>query len=163
MRASKGMAGWLLMAAVLVGALAVGVARDATPRTQSERIDAVAKTIKCPTCRSESVYESRSAAAQNLRNEIARQVGAGRTDDEVRAYVAERFGEDLLLTPSTSGVAGLVWVLPVAAFVLALGGLVVAFRRWRADDREQSAAVTDDDRALVAAALEAEVGKGVER
>lgn len=160
MSARKGLAGWLLMAGVLLAALTVGVARDAAPSTQSERIDAVAKTIKCPTCRSESVYESRSAAAQNLRNEIARQVAAGRTDDEVRAYVAERFGEELLLTPSTSGIAGLVWVLPVAALVLAVGGLVVAFRRWRDDDRASSAAVTDADRALVAAAQEAEANRG---
>jgi cytochrome c-type biogenesis protein CcmH len=151
----RGWPGWLLMAAVLAGALAVGVARDSGPRTQSERIDAIARTIKCPTCRSESVYESRSAAAENLRNEIARQVATGRTDDEVRAYVASRFGEDLLLTPSTSGVAALVWVLPVVALVLAIGGLALAFARWRAEDRDASAAVTDDDRALVAAALEA--------
>jgi cytochrome c-type biogenesis protein CcmH len=145
--------GWVLLAAVVAGALVVGALGDRGPRTQGERVDAVAKTVKCPTCRSESVYESRSAAAQNLRNEIARQVSAGRTDDEVRAYIAERFGEGLLLTPGTSGVPALVWVLPVVAVVLAGGGLALAFRRWRDQDAADARAVTDDDRALVAAAL----------
>jgi cytochrome c-type biogenesis protein CcmH len=149
----KGWAGWLLMVAVVIGALAVGIARDGGPRTQSQRIDAIAKTIKCPTCRSESVYESRAAAAENIRNEIARQVAAGRTDDEVRAYLGQRFGEDLLLVPSTTGVTSLVWVLPVVALVLAVGGLAVAFVRWRRADRDSAGVVTDDDRALVAAAM----------
>jgi cytochrome c-type biogenesis protein CcmH len=153
--AAKGWAGWLVLLVVLVAALAVGVTRANTPRTQGERIDTIAKTIKCPTCRSESVYESQSAAAENLRNEISRQVAAGRTDGEVRRYIADRFGESLLLVPSASGVGGLVWAIPAAALVLAAGGLVWAFRRWRRQSVTDGEP-TDDDRALVAAALERE-------
>jgi cytochrome c-type biogenesis protein CcmH/NrfF len=55
----------------------------------------------------------------------------------------------VLLVPRAEGFDALVWILPVLAFVCAIAGLVVAFRRWqRADD----IAPTADDRALVAAA-----------
>jgi cytochrome c-type biogenesis protein CcmH len=151
--AMKGWLGWLVLAVVLGAALTVGATRDSGPRTQTERIDAIAKTIKCPTCRSESVLESNAASSESLRAEIARQVAAGRTDDEVRKYIADRFGEDLLLVPARSGVASVVWVLPVAALVVAAAGLVAAFRRWRTDS---SGEPTEDDRALVEAALREE-------
>jgi cytochrome c-type biogenesis protein CcmH len=158
----KGWAGWGLLVVALVALLAVGAARASGPRTQSERIDSIARTIRCPTCAGESVYESKAAAAENVRSEIARQVAAGRTDGEIRQFLADRYGNDVLLVPSASGVGALVWVLPVAITVLALGGLVVAFRRWSRNG-EQESEPTDDDRALVEAALSADdqgVGEG---
>jgi cytochrome c-type biogenesis protein CcmH/NrfF len=54
--------------------------------------------------------------------------------------------------PPKSGVDSLVWVLPVVALVLAVGGLVVAFRKWRL---APDTVPTDDDRALVEAARHA--------
>src|SRR5205823_9223966 len=74
--------GWLLMAVVVAAALTIGVTRAGGPRTNEERVEAIAKTIKCPVCRSESVFDSKADASQNIRDEIARQVAAGRTDDQ---------------------------------------------------------------------------------
>jgi cytochrome c-type biogenesis protein CcmH len=150
----KGWPGWLLMAAVLAAALTIGVARSGGPRTNDERVEAIAKTIKCPVCRSESVFDSKADASQNLREEIARQVAAGRSDDQIRAYINDRFQDQgLLLVPPKTGVDSLVWVLPVVALVLAGGGLAIAFRRWRlAPDTHP----TDDDRELVEAARRAD-------
>jgi cytochrome c-type biogenesis protein CcmH len=145
--------GWLLMAAIVAGALTIGVTRAGGPRSNEERVQAIAKTIKCPVCRSESVFDSKADASQNIRDEIARQVAAGRTDDQIRAFINDRFQDQgLLLVPPKSGVDSLVWVLPVVAFVLAAGGLAIAFRKWRlAPDTVPS----DDDRALVDAARHA--------
>jgi cytochrome c-type biogenesis protein CcmH/NrfF len=49
----------------------------------------------------------------------------------------------------------LVWVLPAVAFVCGLAALVVVFRRWKREATELSDP-TDDDRALVEAALAGE-------
>jgi formate-dependent nitrite reductase complex subunit NrfG len=142
---------WAAMAVIAVVALAVGVARDGGPSTQAERVDAIARTIKCPPCAGESVYESRHPTARAIRTDIARQVRAGQADDAVRADLAARFGDDIVLVPSTSGVEGLLWVLPVAAAVLASAGLAVAFARWRRIEATRDP--TDEDRAIVARAL----------
>jgi cytochrome c-type biogenesis protein CcmH len=145
--------GWLLMAVVLAGALTIGVTRAGGPRTNEERVEAIAKTIKCPVCRSESVFDSKADASQNIRDEIARQVAAGRSDDQIRAFINARFQDQgLLLVPPKSGVDSLVWVLPVVALVLAAGGLAVAFRKWRL---APDTVPTDDDRALVESARHA--------
>ena len=140
---------WLAMAVVLVVALMIGVADSDGPRTDGDRVRAIAASIKCPTCRSQSVLDSDAPASEAARVEIARQVEAGRTDAEIRAYFVSRYGEEILLNPPRSGIAGLVWVLPVAGLVLSLAGLVVAFRRWRGGAGVHA---TDEDEVLVARA-----------
>jgi cytochrome c-type biogenesis protein CcmH/NrfF len=146
---------WAALGVIVIAALAVGVARTGGARTPQQRIDAIARTLKCPPCEGESVYESRNSVALNIKNEIAREIRAGQTDDEIRAGVAERFGDEVLLVPSATGVDSLVWILPVVVFVAAAAGLGVAFVRWRtevAGAGEPSVA----DRALVADALDEE-------
>lgn len=153
----KSWPGWILLVLVVVGLFVVGGTRDAGPQTQQERIEAVAKRLACPTCDGESVYESRASSSVSIRNAIAREVAAGQlSDDEIVALFEQRFGAAVLLVPKASGIDALVWALPVAAFVMAVAGLAVAFRRWK---RAESRPVTDDDRRLVAAALEGD-GEG---
>ncbi len=119
------------MAVVLVVALAVGSRADASSRSPDERARSLAESIKCPTCRSQSVATSDAPAAEYIRAEIDRRIAAGESDDVIRGYFAGRYGDDILLSPPSSGLAGMVWVLPVAALVIALAGLGWAFVRWR--------------------------------
>ena len=141
---------WLfIVALVLVSLIRAGVS-EGPPRTAEERVRDIAATIKCPTCRSQSVAGSESAAARAIRSEIARRVSDGESADEIRDAVAATYGEDVLLTPSRSGLEGAVWVLPVVALVLGLAGISAAFARWR---RAPVATVTDEDRSLVEQAL----------
>jgi cytochrome c-type biogenesis protein CcmH/NrfF len=137
---------WLVIGAlVLVSLLRAGVS-DGSPRTDEERVRDIAATIKCPTCRSQSVAGSDSAAARAIRGEIARRVDDGESADEIREAIAATYGDDVLLTPGRSGLEGAVWVLPVVALVLGLAGVSAAFARWR---RAPIVAVTDADRSLV--------------
>jgi len=142
--------GYVAMLAVLAAALVIGVRRADAPRTDQQRIDAISKSLKCPVCTSESVFESRASISLAIKDEIAREVHAGQSATQIKAQLASRFGENSLLLPPRSGVAGLVWALPAVVLVLAVAGLVVAFRRWRAVALASKA--TDEDRALVAAA-----------
>ena len=121
---------WVVLVVVVVAALVVGTT-DTGARTEEERIDAIASSVRCPTCRGQSVADSDAIAAENVRREIARRVGEGESDDDIRDALAARFGDGIILTPSRSGITGLVWVLPVAGAVIALAGLVFAFRRWK--------------------------------
>ena len=142
-------ASWLVMGLVLVAALAVGVADDNGPQTDAERANAVARTIRCPQCRSESVAESNVGIAREIRGDIARRIDSGQTDDEIRQAYVERYDQSILLTPGGSGFAGLVWVVPVLAAAGAVIVVALAFSRWR---RESTDAATAEDREIVAAA-----------
>jgi cytochrome c-type biogenesis protein CcmH len=119
-----------LLAIVVAVALFVGTRPDHT-ETPDERVASLEHQIKCPICRGESVAESDTEAAKAIRTEVARRVDDGQSDGEIRAYFAQTLGPDILLRPASSGFGGLVWVLPVAAFVAAGAGLGYAFWRWR--------------------------------
>jgi len=143
---------WLVIAAVAIVSLGRATFADGPPRTTEEQVEAIAATMKCPTCRSQSVADSDVAAARAIRLEIARLLDEGHSPDEIRSTIADSaYGDDLQLTPPATGFAGLVWILPVVALVLALAGLAAAFARWR---RAPESVASDADRALVDDALE---------
>lgn len=141
---------WIVLVALLAGGLAVAAAGDSGPSTTEQQVRSIGESIACPTCDGQSVADSNAPAAKAIRTEVARRLEAGQSADEIRAYVAGRYGEEVLLTPPRSGVAGLIWFLPVALLVGAIGGLVAAFRYWRAVD---DTSVSAEDLALVTAAL----------
>ena len=123
---------WMLMGLMVVVLLTIGATRDGGPLTQSERIDAISQRLACPTCNGESVYVSRAAAAESIRNQVARDVAAGTlTDDQIIASIASTFEARVLLVPRATGFDALVWVLPIAVAVCSVTALGFAFRRWR--------------------------------
>lgn len=140
-----------MLATVLAGALMVGARSDGSVPTNAERTAALAGDLRCPTCRGQSVLDSDAPAAAAIRSEIARRVDEGQSDEEILAYIDSRFSESLRLTPPRTGVASLVWVVPVMALVVAGGGLALAFRRWQV---AAAPAVSDEDRRRVQRALE---------
>jgi cytochrome c-type biogenesis protein CcmH len=144
---------WIPLFVVLAVALLIGTLGDTGPSTNEERVTAIARTVKCPECEGESVADSNSPLSRAARIEIAELVQAGMSDDDIRAVLEEKY-RGLSLTPTSTGVAGLIWVLPVVLLVFSLAGLALAFRRW--SHERPTVAATDGDRALVQAALDEE-------
>jgi cytochrome c-type biogenesis protein CcmH len=122
---------WLALVVVVLVALAVGASDSDGGNSEAARTTRLSKEVRCPTCRGLSAAESDAKAAQAVRTEIRSRVDAGQTDEEIRAYLASRYGDDILLRPEGSGAAGLVWALPVVALVCGAAGLAFAFRRWK--------------------------------
>lgn len=122
---------YVAMAVVASAALAIGVLDEGSARTVEERVQDVASTIRCPQCRSQSAADSDAPTAQAVRVEIAERIDEGQSDDEIRAYFASAYGDEILLNPPRSGVGALVWIIPVVALVVGGAGLALAFRRWK--------------------------------
>ena len=146
----------MALAAVVVAALVIGGAGRSHPaRSKAERAHAIAAELRCPVCQGLSVADSPSPTAKAIYDDVRRRVDAGEGDASIKAFYVGRYGQWILLRPETSGVGALVWILPVTALLLGAGGLALAFRRWR---RQPVLAATDEDRALVEAALAAKNG-----
>lgn len=139
---------WIAMAVVVVVALAIGTLAQSEP-TPEERAQNLAETIRCPSCKSQSVASSDTPSSQGVRKLIVQRIEAGDSDEQIRDFVASRYSREILLDPSGSGVGTLVWALPVIVVIAALAGLIYRFRDYRPGDRT----VTQADRDLVAEAL----------
>jgi cytochrome c-type biogenesis protein CcmH len=145
--------GWwpyIIMGLIVVVCLGLAAGRSAGPETAEDRINAVAKTIKCPTCQGESVADSNAPSSREIRDDIADRLSRGEDPDQIRAFYAQSYGDAILLTPSATGLASVVWIVPVLVLVGAAAGLVVAFRRWRAPGALHA---TEHDRQVVQEAL----------
>lgn len=101
---------------LLAALVALVVVRPGAAPTDAQRADALAATLRCPDCQGLSVADSHTAAAREIRRQIDDLVAGGASDDEVRAHFVARYGEWILLEPSSP----LTWIVPVAAL---LGGL----------------------------------------
>lgn len=88
------------------------------------RARALSLQLRCPVCQNENIDDSDAQIAQTLRMVIRERISAGDTDEEVMAFVTDRFGEFVLLKPSTSGWNLMLWA---AGPLMLLGGIAVAF------------------------------------
>lgn len=150
---------WAALVVVIVTALSVAGFSTRDDPTAQERVNSIARIVKCPVCSGESVAESNAPASQEIRLEIARQVQQGQSDEQILNYYSARYGQAILLTPPATGVSVLVWVVPVAALAVAIAGLVIVFRRW---SQEPMAHASEADRVLVAESLRSAVGDSTE-
>jgi cytochrome c-type biogenesis protein CcmH len=125
---------------------------------QAEALDpevfSIGNELRCPTCVSESVSESSSAIAREMRVIIQDQLNEGRSRAEILAFFQERYGDWILLNPPARGVLLIVWILPALAVLVGVVLLVRLMRRWRraADEVPE---IDPADRERVRAALAA--------
>ncbi|CAB4799621.1 unannotated protein [freshwater metagenome] len=142
---------WIIMFFCIVALMLIGTQRDSGPATPQDRIESISQRLACPTCDGESVYESRGAASQAIRKEIARQVTDGQlTDSQIVKAIDDSYTADLKLVPGGTGFDALIWILPIVLLIVAIAGLVVVFRRWKL---QGSLLATEADRDLVESAL----------
>jgi cytochrome c-type biogenesis protein CcmH len=145
---------WVVLGALAAGLLAVAVVdRGDGASSNADRVYDIAGQFACPVCQGQSIAESDVPIAKEIRLEIGKRLDQGQTESQIRGYLVAQYGENIDYTPRATGVAGLVWVIPVVVSVVALAGLVAVFRRWRREERFEA---TDADRELVARARSAE-------
>ena len=86
-------------------------------------VQALAAQLRCVVCQNESVADSQAPLAADLREQIRRQLREGRSDEQIRAYMTDRYGDFVLYEPPLSERTLLLWWGP--ALMLAVGGLAL--------------------------------------
>ena len=89
------------------------------------RLQNLSKELRCLVCQNETLADSRADRAVDLRREIREQMKAGKSDQEIVAFLTDRYGQFILYKPRVTPVTYLLWFGP---FVLLLAGLAVLFR-----------------------------------
>jgi cytochrome c-type biogenesis protein CcmH len=128
---------WLVLALMLgVAAVwTVSVVRAAEAKTLDQRTYEVASQLQCPVCHGESVADAPSPLAQEMRSLIREDLRSGMSEQEVITYFHERYGDQILETPPTSGFTLLIWLGPLLVLLFGatlLFGVVRDSHRYRA-------------------------------
>lgn len=144
-------AGSLAVALAILALLAVTVMTlAAAAQPAPDRVQELSQRLRCPVCKSVSVAESPSATATAMREVVAEQVTAGRSDTQIVDFFRARYGDWVLLDPPTRGSTLLLWLAPLVA--AGLGGAVVVTRA-RGRIGGSGRVLTDPDRTRLDAAV----------
>ena len=103
-------------------------AREAQPNEDpqiEQRMKALTEQLRCLVCQNETLSESRADLAEDLRKQIREQIRAGKTDQEILAFLTQRYGDFVLYKPPVKMTTYLLWFGP---FVLLVAGTGVLYR-----------------------------------
>lgn len=123
------------------------------------RVKRLESELRCLVCQAQSIAESDSEFAHDIRREIDRMIAAGNSDGEIKAFLVERYGDFILYRPPLQSTTVLLWAGPGVLLLIGIGTLatVLARRRRGGEERPFSAEERRRAEALLAGAGD---GKG---
>jgi cytochrome c-type biogenesis protein CcmH len=132
---------------------AEGVPTEMDP-VKAARAVKLADKLRCLVCQNQTIADSNAELANDLRGQIREQIAAGRTDDEILAYMVQRYGDFVLYQPPFKTTTVLLWTGPA---LLVIGGAFVLARNLR---RRQigEAPLSDEERTRAKRLLEGDDG-----
>jgi len=119
-----------------------------------ERARDISAGLRCLVCRNESIDESNAELARDLRLLVRERLVAGDSNEEVVDYIVDRYGEYVLLNPTTDGANLLLWL---AGPLMLVGGLVTGglyLRRRAAASEPESERLSAQEEARLREILE---------
>ncbi len=116
---------------------------EALTAAQEARYRTLIHELRCLVCQNQTIADSNADLATDLREQVHQRIAAGQSDDQIRRYVTDRYGDFVLYKPPMSARTVLLWVGP---FVLLLGALLFAVRFVRRRQTLPVAATADPDR-----------------
>ena len=148
----------LLLSIVLAG-LAPSLARavqpdEVLPDPKLEaRARAISAGLRCLVCQNQSIDDSKAELARDLRLLVRERLKLGETDEQVRAFLVNRYGNFILLKPPLDWETAFLWGMP--ALVLAAGGITLLFGLRRLQSAS-AAPLSQAERDRLAALLDAD-------
>ncbi|WP_277052306.1 cytochrome c-type biogenesis protein [Zestomonas thermotolerans] len=149
-----------LTAALLAVLCLAGTARAAidtyefADEAQRERFRELTKELRCPKCQNQDIADSNAPIAADLRREIHRMLGEGRSDQEIVDFMVDRYGDFVRYKPPVTSRTFLLWYGPallLGAGLVVLGTIVL--RRRRVENAPVAARLSDQERARLDALL----------
>ncbi len=122
------------------------------------RARGISKEIRCLVCQNESIDESNADLARDLRVLIRERLVAGDTDEQVRQFLVDRYGEYVLLRPTFTGANMVIWLLGPALLILGGVAAVVFIRNRRPPEKAAPQKLSAEEEARLAKLLEEEQG-----
>ena len=93
------------------------------------RVMALATELRCLVCQNQTIADSHADLAVDLRRQIREMLAQGQSDDQVRRYMTDRYGDFVLYKPPFKATTVLLWAGPPLLLLGALAGLYMILRQ----------------------------------
>lgn len=117
----------ILLVCLLASVVMAQVQEEEVPSDDpviEQRLANISKELRCLQCQNQTLADSPAGLAADMRREIRAQMKAGKSDQEVIAFLTQRYGDFILYRPRVTFTTYLLWFGP---FVLLLAGLYGLF------------------------------------
>jgi cytochrome c-type biogenesis protein CcmH len=94
-----------------------------------KRMMVLAAELRCLVCQNQTIADSHASLAEDLRQQVREMIQQGKTDDEIRDFMTQRYGDFVLYKPPFKAQTALLWIGPALLMALAVGTLIVVLRR----------------------------------
>ena len=145
----------IALIALCLFSLGASFAKEATPLADDpateQRLISISEEMRCLVCQNESLAGSRSDLANDLRQEIRIQIKEGKSDDQIRNFMVERYGDFVLYRPPVKPITWLLWIGPFVLLLIGIVGLFTYLRRRNA--AVSNIVLSDDDNQRIDALL----------
>lgn len=119
---------------------------------QTERYQNLINQLRCLVCQNQTIADSNAPLAADLREQVRKQIEAGRSDAQIKRYLTDRYGDFVLYKPPFKRSTWLLWTGPFIVLLLA----IVAALRFAGGRARRSVAARPVDAQAVRALLEDE-------
>jgi len=111
------------------------------------RMMAITGELRCLVCQNQTIADSHADLAVDLRQQVREMLARGLTDDQVRRYMTDRYGDFVLYRPPLKSTTAALWLGPGLLLAVALAALAVVIRRRSrlADDQFEPDPVLEGD------------------
>ena len=84
------------------------------------RLETWSKILLCPVCQGETIYDSPSEYADDMKSILKEQIDNGLTDSEINAFWVERYGERIITNPINNNIEILIVPLSVVLIFISI-------------------------------------------
>ena len=149
-----------LLAAMLLAASGAVFAQaseiDNPDPVVEERLKGLSEELRCLVCQNQTIADSNAPLAVDLRQQIRGQIAEGRSDDQIRSYMVDRYGDFVLYRPPFKASTAILWGGPLLLVLLGIAIFLRVVRRRPAPAAPGDVPEAGARRARIEALLEGE-------
>lgn len=142
----------LLAPFLVLSATAVFIEEKLKDPVLEARALEISAEIRCLVCQNQSILDSNAELAKDLRQIVRERIALGESDEEVRGFLVDRYGDWVLLNPPFKISTVFLWLGPAVIFILSAFAMVVFLRG-------RNRLVEDESRTKLSTTEEAEVNR----
>jgi cytochrome c-type biogenesis protein CcmH len=98
---------------------------------EEQRFRELLVQLRCPKCQNQAISDSDAPIAQDMRQQVAEMIRAGRSDEEIVDYFVQRYGDFVSYHPPLTPQTMILWLAPLMAMAGGLLLVVLQIRRAR--------------------------------